>query len=330
MTLSTTEIVPITESTGFNPAIIEKVIHLMHLLNNLNSHPFLKGKWVLKGGTALNLFIFDLPRLSVDIDLNYIGAIEREQMLEERPRIEQAAHAVFSREGYMIKRVPSDHAGGKWILNYQSYTGQPGNLEVDLNFMFRQPLWEPVIKTSRSLGPFTAFNIPITDFHELAAGKLAALLARTQARDLFDSVRILNHIDLDNTILRTAFVVYGGMNRIDWRTVSADDIQFDPEDLTKKLLPVLHDKSEIKALSAQDFGKKLVAECQKQIASVLPLNSTEMEFLDLLLDKGDIKPELLTNDSVLQKKIRSHPLLHWKALNVRKHKGITVDKQEGL
>jgi hypothetical protein len=230
----------------------------------------------------------------------------------------------------MIKRVPSDHAGGKWILNYQSYTGQPGNLEVDLNFMFRQPLWEPVIKTSRSLGPFTAFNIPITDFHELAAGKLAALLARTQARDLFDSVRILNHIDLDNTILRTAFVVYGGMNRIDWRTVSADDIQFDPEDLTKKLLPVLHDKSEIKALSAQDFGKKLVAECQKQIASVLPLNSTEMEFLDLLLDKGDIKPELLTNDSVLQKKIRSHPLLHWKALNVRKHKGITVDKQEGL
>jgi len=115
MTLSTTEIVRIAESTSFNPAIIEKVIQLMHLLNNLNSHPFLKGKWVLKGGTALNLFIFDLPRLSVDIDLSYIGAIKREQMLEERPGIEQAAHAVFSREVYTLKRV---HYKYKWCVQH--------------------------------------------------------------------------------------------------------------------------------------------------------------------------------------------------------------------
>jgi hypothetical protein len=39
----------------------------------------------LKGGTALNLFHFDVPRLSVDIDLNYVGAIERDTMLAENP-----------------------------------------------------------------------------------------------------------------------------------------------------------------------------------------------------------------------------------------------------
>jgi predicted nucleotidyltransferase component of viral defense system len=67
-------------------------------------------------------------------------------------------------------------------------------------------------------------NIPILDLHELAAGKLVALLARGQARDLFDSHRILNLTDLDLDRLRIAFVVYGGMNRKDWRTVSIKDV----------------------------------------------------------------------------------------------------------
>ena len=70
--------------TGFRPEVLEKVIHLLNLLEGFQSHPFLKGRLALKGGTALNLFLFDLPRLSVDIDINYIGAADREAMLEHR------------------------------------------------------------------------------------------------------------------------------------------------------------------------------------------------------------------------------------------------------
>ncbi|MGM0760658.1 MAG: nucleotidyl transferase AbiEii/AbiGii toxin family protein, partial [Thermodesulfobacteriota bacterium] len=65
------EIAPIAESTGFRGDMVEKVLQVMHLLQALNSHPYLKGKWALKGGTALNVFILKMPRLSVDIDLNY-------------------------------------------------------------------------------------------------------------------------------------------------------------------------------------------------------------------------------------------------------------------
>jgi hypothetical protein len=54
----------------------------------LRSHPFLKQRIVLKGGTALNAFVLHLPRLSVDIDLNYIGSSDREVMLAERPKAE--------------------------------------------------------------------------------------------------------------------------------------------------------------------------------------------------------------------------------------------------
>jgi predicted nucleotidyltransferase component of viral defense system len=121
MTIPKADILRLSGVYGFNPVMLEKVLYLMGLLQSLNKHPFLQGKWVLKGGTALNLFIFDLPRLSVDIDLNYIGSLDREQMLVDRPKIEQACQAVFSREGLRTKRVPTDHAGGKWILSYGSH-----------------------------------------------------------------------------------------------------------------------------------------------------------------------------------------------------------------
>jgi len=73
MKISQQMLASIVESTGFQINQVEKVIQLINLLNAINSHPFLKEKLVLKGGTALNLFIFNMPRLSVDIDINYIG-----------------------------------------------------------------------------------------------------------------------------------------------------------------------------------------------------------------------------------------------------------------
>lgn len=90
MVLSRERLAAESASTGFRPEILEKVAYLLALLEGFNRHPFLKGKLALKGGTALNLFLFDVPRLSIDIDLNYIGAVDREAMLAERPRIEEA------------------------------------------------------------------------------------------------------------------------------------------------------------------------------------------------------------------------------------------------
>ena len=68
MRISSDKLIAEAEATGFRPEILEKVAHLMGLLDAIQSHPFLKGKLVLKGGTALNLFVLNIPRLSVDID----------------------------------------------------------------------------------------------------------------------------------------------------------------------------------------------------------------------------------------------------------------------
>jgi hypothetical protein len=56
---------------------------------------------------------------------------------------------------------------------------------------------------------------------------------------------------------------------------------------------------------------------------VLPFTDSERAFLDLLLDRGVINPTLLTADESLQRRIQCQPLLEWKALNVRRHKGLS-------
>jgi predicted nucleotidyltransferase component of viral defense system len=307
-------------STGFRTDILEKVAHLLGLLTAMQSHPALKGKLALKGGTALNLFLFDIPRLSVDIDLNYIGAENRREMLAERPQVERALQAVFEREDFSVRRMPDEHAGGKWSLRYQSTTGQSGNLAVDLNFMYRVPLWPIVHMDSRPLGPWQAQDIPVLDLHELTAGKLAALVARRQARDLFDSQLLLSRAHLDPAQLRLAFVVYGAMNRKDWRTISIEEIDFDIAELTRQLLPVLHPRAIPADYTPEDYGKSLVEQCRRALSIVLPFTDAEQTFLHELLDKGEVQPSILTDNKTLQERILRQPMLRWKAMHVKQHR----------
>jgi len=317
--ISSETLVSQAEATGFRPDMLEKVGLLLQLLDAVRSHPFLKDKLVLKGGTALNLFIFDVPRLSIDIDLNYVGSADREAMLAERPKVEQALQAVFSREGFTVRRMPAEHAGGKWQLRYPSAVGQGGNLEVDVNFMFRIPLWPVKRMDSRQVGIWQAVGIQVVDIHELAAGKHSALLSRRQARDIFDCSYLFRLGGLDRDRLRLAFVVYGAMSRRDWRTVDPNEVDFDIADLEQRLLPTLR-ATGIEQIKQGHFVKRFVEDCRNLMAGLLPFTKMEMEFLNRLLDKGVIAPELLTADKDQQDRIRKHPLLEWKVVNVREYK----------
>lgn len=72
------------EELGFVRDTLEKVTRLADVLEYLNTNPILKESLALKGGTAINLTIFNLPRLSVDIDMDYLVNNSREEMLEQR------------------------------------------------------------------------------------------------------------------------------------------------------------------------------------------------------------------------------------------------------
>jgi predicted nucleotidyltransferase component of viral defense system len=221
MEISKKELLGEALKTGFRPGIMEKVWHLMAILDGISVHPFLRERLVLKGGTALNLFFFDLLRLSVDINLNYIGQLDRQEMLTESPEVEKALEAIFQREGLSIRRIPEKHAGGKWQLCNGGVLGGNGNLEVDLNYMFRVPLYEIDKKRSHSIGGRRTKEIPLLDLHELGAGKLSALFGRHASRDLFDAHQLLAKCSLDIERLRLAWLVYGAMGTKDWQHLSA-------------------------------------------------------------------------------------------------------------
>ncbi|MGH7255243.1 MAG: nucleotidyl transferase AbiEii/AbiGii toxin family protein, partial [Nitrospirales bacterium] len=163
-------------------------------------------------------------------------------------------------------------------------------------------------------------QVPMMDLHELAGGKLAALLSRAASRDLFDTCELLRRQDLDRTKLRLAFVVYGGASRTDWRTVSLDDVKLDATEFQGKLLPLLPKGAAMGKHDVRVLEEHLVSECRSLLGSVLPFTPEEREFLERLNGRGQIAPEFLTDDRAMQVTIREHPALLWKALNVRENR----------
>jgi predicted nucleotidyltransferase component of viral defense system len=312
---------------GFQVESYEKAHMLIEVLESLRAHPFLGQRMALKGGTALNLFVLDFPRLSVDIDLNYIGAFDRATMLNERTSIERALEQVFSRLGLTVKRVPNEHAGGKWRLSYTSALGRPGTLEVDVNFMLRTPLWPVTLRSSYSVGGLTANQVPVLDEHELAAGKLAALVARSASRDLFDACALLRRSTLDPNKLRLGFVVYGSANREDWRTVTIERVITTAADVDAQLLPMLRNDVRPPKHGVAAWTDSLIQEARSLLSVVLPLKEHEREFLERLNGNAEIAPELLTDDPAMQEIIRGHPGVNWKAVNIKRRLGSVLNHE---
>jgi hypothetical protein len=164
------------------PATLERVIRLIDILDAFGADTLIGPRIALKGGTALNVFHSDLDRLSVDIDVNYVGAAEKELMDADRPGLEDRIERLMESKGYAARRVPSEHAGGKWIYRYASALGGAGTIEIDINYLFRGPLYGVDRMPSAPIRSYRATNVPVLDIHEIVAGKMVALVTRRAAR----------------------------------------------------------------------------------------------------------------------------------------------------
>lgn len=299
------------KTNHYKPEILEKVYQLLSVLNDLVSNPYLREKIVLKGGTALNLFYFDkIPRMSVDIDLNYIGQLDRNSMLEERPVLTDAINKIFLQKQFELDRNPNRHAGSKMIWRYGSILGQKGNLEVDLNYMYREPLW-PILWLLPKLNYSGAVEIPVLDIHELAAGKLSALFSRNVSRDLFDAHHLLVNSKLNAQKLRLSFVIYLSMTEIKLSNLNKDYLDYDLTDIRNKLLPVLHQENlPRKPSDIKKWAITILKELQESLHQLLPLKNSEIDFIMQVRD-GNIRPELITNDKKLTEVIKTHPAISW-------------------
>lgn len=110
----------------------------------------------------------------------------------------------------------------------------------------------------------------LLDDHELAAGKLAALVARTASRDVFDAREMLRRGGLDRDKLRLGFVVYGGLNRVDWRAITLENVHTTAEDVDAQLAPMLREDICPKKGGIEEWTKTLIHETRDLMAAVLP------------------------------------------------------------
>lgn len=107
----------IANETGFLRDNLEKVIRLTDILRFFEQHELLSRKLALKGGTAINLTIFQMPRLSVDIDLDYCNDCGREEMMSERNVITSVILSYMNTQGYMLTSgSKSPHSLDSWVL----------------------------------------------------------------------------------------------------------------------------------------------------------------------------------------------------------------------
>lgn len=92
----------------------------------------------LKGGTAINLLIFELPRLSVDIDLDFTKACSKEEMLQIRERINKELVNYLNSQGYNLSPATRNpHSLDSWVFYYQNAANNKDNIKIEINYSMR-------------------------------------------------------------------------------------------------------------------------------------------------------------------------------------------------
>ncbi len=165
--------------------------------------------FALKGGTAINLFIRDLPRLSVDIDLTYLPLADRTQSLTE---IGDALKRIGAKITTSLPRLTvkeSAPSTQKTINKLVIRTPQRLQIKIEVTPVLRGCVYEPQVMavSERTEDTFGFAKINVLSFADLYAGKIMAALDRQHPRDLFDVYHLFNNEGLSEE-LRTALIVY--------------------------------------------------------------------------------------------------------------------------
>lgn len=128
----------IAKEKGFVRDNLEKVIRLSEILRYFNQSELLRRSLVLKGGTAINLTVFQMPRLSVDIDLDFSQNCSREDMIEKRQMINNEILAFMNNERYSLKpRSKNPHTLDSWVFGYTNAGGNQDNIKIEINYSNR-------------------------------------------------------------------------------------------------------------------------------------------------------------------------------------------------
>jgi predicted nucleotidyltransferase component of viral defense system len=162
--------------------------------------------FALKGGTAINLFIRDMPRLSVDIDLTYLPVAPRTESLAA---IDAAMKRIATRVEKTIQGARVAKSGSEGSVTRLNVRQGDVQTKIEVTPVLRGCVYDPETRSMSEAveAAFGCAEMPVVSFADLYAGKIVAALDRQHPRDLFDVRDLLANEGIDDA-LRRAFIVY--------------------------------------------------------------------------------------------------------------------------
>ena len=264
--------------------------------------------FALKGGTAINLFLRDMPRLSVDIDLAYLPVDDERDKALTNIGNALARIAVAIKRALPRAKIQEGRAHGSRRTSKLVVTNESTRIIIEPNEVMRGAVWAPAERelTKRAEEMFelsvTARTLSTADLY---GGKICAALDRQHPRDLFDIKVLLQNEGITDEI-RKAFVVYLACHD---RPIS-ELLNPAPKDLLKTY------ESEFAGMSGDNIGYvDLVAARDALVKTLLrDLTAAEKVFL-VSIKEGQPKW-----DQLGLKGIEKLPAIQWKLMNIQKIK----------
>ena len=306
----------INGETNFERDMIEQVLYMKEVLMMIFNDPVLKKSYVLIGGTAINLFNSEIPRLSVDIDLDYIHLGKKSfsnDIIENHARILERISKEINMDYYRTTDTSLKRLG--IILKYKSnfIPEGEGSVKLDISYLLETTILPPTKKSIVQLGAYDGFKnlrILVANPHELWAGKALALVYKSSkdpkpkdivdlysmfiARHLFDIYTLENKlikrkISLNQRILRIAFI-FKGVSRIkEFYLLRGEQLKrCSPKEIERQLYPYLRLENKPKLEDMKVLSRQFLDRiCSNN------WNKNQKRFVDEFQSNGNYYPELL-------------------------------------
>ena len=299
---------------GFHRDVFEKVLRLKNVLEFFQTEELLKEHFALKGGTAINLTIFPLPRLSVDIDMDYIPNDSKEDMMSSREKIKSLLKIYMESKDYNLSvNSRSSHSLDAFHFQYLNAAGNRDIIKIELNYSLRSHVLDTEAREILTDAFGERINVKTVHPIEIFAAKANALMSRAAARDLYDFYNLTNsNLFPDQTerdLLRKTVVFYATIsaetvNR-QFDTAAIDNLSF--ARIRRDLFPVLTNSEANRHFVIDDYKSA----SKNYLKELMVLTPDEESYMDSFI-RGEYRPELLFSDETIVSRIANHPMAIWK------------------
>jgi predicted nucleotidyltransferase component of viral defense system len=244
------------------------------LLTEIAPVVFESGIFALKGGTAINLFLRDMPRLSVDLDLVFIDhRIPRAKALAAINESLRAGRDRLVKRGFKVHAISASDMGETKLLVQRDDL----SVKVEVNTVIRgavHPTQTRALTAAASDALMADLELPLLSPEDIYGGKLVAAMDRQHPRDLFDVMELLTHGGITPAI-RRAFVVYLASHS---RTLH--EVLFPPQ----KDIQLAYEGS-FAGMTTQPVRLEALLDTRERLFRELPaaLDANEREFLRTLV-----------------------------------------------